>query len=79
MRTHTLTRGKRISCIAAISCAGLLALEATTTMVDAQVFFDFLRSSLIPNMLPFDGSSPRSIAVMDNCSIHHVGSVKGTI
>ena len=44
--------------------------------VDAQIFFDFVRGSLIPNMLPFDGSSPRSVAVMDNCSIHHVDSVK---
>ena len=76
VHTRTLARGKRISCIAAISCAGLLALEATTTTVDAQVFFDFMRGSFIPNMLPFDGSSPHSIAVMDNCSIHHVESVK---
>ena len=26
-------------------------------------------------MLPFDGCNPRSIAVMDNCSIHHVEEV----
>ena len=38
-------------------------------------FFDYVRGSLIPNMLPFDGNNPRSIAVLDNCSIHHVQSV----
>ena len=26
-------------------------------------------------MLPFDGCNPKSIAVMDNCSIHHVREV----
>ena len=44
--------------------------------MDAQIFFAFVRGSLIPNMLPFDGSSPRSVAVMDNYSIHHADSVK---
>ena len=38
-------------------------------------FFEYVRGSLIPNMLPFDGNNPRSIAVLDNCSIHHVQSV----
>ena len=27
-------------------------------------------------MLPFNGSNPRSILVLDNCSIHHVQQVK---
>ena len=27
-------------------------------------------------MLPFDGNSPFSGAVMDNCSVHHADSVK---
>lgn len=73
VRRRLLVKGKRVSCIAAIACDGL---EATTTTVNAEIFFDFVRGSLIPNMLPFDGSSPRSVAVMDNCSIHHADSVK---
>ena len=76
VRTRFLVKGKRVSCIAAIACDRLVALEATTTTVDAQILFDFVRGSLIPNMLPIDGSSPRSVAVMDNCSIHHADSVK---
>ena len=50
-------RGKRVLCIAAIAYDGLIALEGTTTTVDAQIFFNFACGSLIPNMLPFDGSS----------------------
>lgn len=38
-------------------------------------FFDYVRGSLIPEMLPFDGENPKSIAVLDNCSIHHVRHV----
>ena len=37
--------------------------------------FDFVRGSLIPNMMPFDGTNSRSIAIWDNCTIHHVDSV----
>ena len=36
---------------------------------------DFVRGSLIPNMHPFDGTSSKSIAILDNCSIHHVPEV----
>ena len=54
---------------------GLLAVEMTAHTVTGASFFDFVRGSLIPEMLPFDGSNPRSILVMDNCSIHHVQEV----
>lgn len=70
-----LVRGKRISALAAISCDGILAIELTTESVNGDAFFDFVRGSLIPNMHPFDGSSDRSIVVMDNCSIHHTNEV----
>ena len=30
---------------------------------------------LIPQMLPFDGQNPRSILVLDNCSIYYVQHV----
>ena len=30
-------------------------------------------------MLPYDGENPRSILVMDNCSIHHVQPVLDTL
>ena len=66
-----LVRGRRVSAIAAVSSQGLIALELTDGMVDGDFFFDFVRGSLIPEMRPFDGSSPMSIALMDNCSIHH--------
>ena len=70
-----LVRGKRVSAIAALSTEGLVALELTDGSVDGDAFFDFIRGSLIPEMNPFDGCSPTSVAVMDNCSIHHTDDV----
>lgn len=70
-----LARGKRISAIAAISCDGLLEYELVTGTVNGQTFLEFVRGTLIPQMLPFDGSNKRSIAILDNCSIHHISEV----
>ena len=56
VRTRFLVRGKRVSCITAIACDGLVAIEATTTTVDAQIFFDFVRGSLIPKCFPLMGA-----------------------
>lgn len=70
-----LARGKRVSAIAAISCDGLLEYELVTGTVNGEVFLEFVRGSLIPQMLPFDGSNKRSIAILDNCSVHHISEV----
>ena len=70
-----LHRGQRVSAIAALCTDGVIAVEHSVGTVDGDKFVDFVRGSLIPNMLPFDGTNPRSIAVLDNCAIHHVESV----
>ena len=69
-----LVRGRRISSIAAIDSTGLVDVYNTNGTVNGEIFYDFVRGSLIPNMLPFP--NPRSILVMDNCSIHHVDFVR---
>ena len=59
-----LRRGTRVSAIAAMSSTGMVAVELMTRSVNDDVFYDFVRGSLIPEMLPFGGSNPRSIAVL---------------
>ena len=66
-----LHRGRRVSVIAALCTDGVIAVESIMSTVNG----DYVRGSLIPNMLPFDGTNPRSIGVLDNCSVHHVESV----
>ena len=71
--THRfLSRGKRTNVIAALSSTGIIAIEMSTTTVNGDRFFDFVRGSLVPNMLPFNGSNSKSILVLDNCSVHHI-------
>lgn len=75
--THRkLTRGKRINAVAAIASTGLLTVNLTDETVTGEKFFNFVRGSLIPNMLPFNGINPHSVAIMDNCSVHHMQEVK---
>ena len=71
-----LTRGQRINAIAGLSSSGIVAVETVQGSVTGEKFYDFLRGSLIPQMLPYNGSNPCSIIIMDNCSIHHTSVVK---
>ena len=71
---HFLCRGERYNAIAAISCTEVLAVEVRKGSVNGSLFYDFLRGELFPNMHSFPG--PNSVAIMDNCSIHHVQEVQ---
>ena len=67
--------GQRINAIVGISTDGVTAVELTTSAVNTDIFFDFARGSLTPNMQQFNGTNPRSIVVMDNLSVHHTNPV----
>ena len=72
---HILSRGQRISVIAALACTGIIELELIKGTVDSDMFFDFIRGRLLPQLQPFDGTNPLSVVILDNCSIHHVESI----
>lgn len=40
---------------------------------------EFVENSVISNLMPFDGYDPRSVLIMDNCSIHHVDEATALI
>jgi hypothetical protein len=67
-----LHRGQRISAVAAMCSDGVIALEMDGGTYNGDKFVEFITGTLIPEMCQFDGSSPRSVLVMDNCAIHHV-------
>lgn len=67
-----LVRGKRVSAIAFMSVHGILDCKTFTGSVDGELFYNFAQTSLLPHLMPFNGTNPHSIVVMDNCSIHHV-------
>lgn len=65
--------GEESNAIASMCMEGLVALELVDGNVNGDVFYDFVRGSLIPNMQIFP--NPHSVLIMDNCSIHHTGEV----
>ena len=69
--------GQRVNAMIGISTIGVIAMEMTSSSVNTEIFFDFVRGTLIPNMQQFNGSNPRSIVVMDNLSVHHTAEVVG--
>lgn len=68
-------RGQRISAVAAISSAGVLTTDLFYGTVNSDNFYDFARRSLLLHMHSYDGVAPKSVVIMDNCSIHHVNPV----
>lgn len=68
MYHRVLTRGKRVNAIAAMSSTGIVAVDLTTNNVNGDIFFDILRASVIPNMMPFNGTNPHSITIVQ-CTI----------
>ena len=70
-----LYQGQRFSSIAAMCTEGVLAVSTITSAVNRDRFFAFVRGDLIPELVPFDGHSPKSVVIMDNCSVHRVQEV----
>ena len=53
-----------------------MATELITGTVNGDCFYDFLRGTLIPLMLPFNGINSHSVLIMDNCAVHHASKVR---
>ena len=39
--------------------------------MNGDVFEDFVRTTLLPMLMPFNGINTHSVIIMDNCSVHH--------
>ena len=54
-------------------------MYTTTGSVNEEVFCDFLERCVVPLLLPFNGTNPNSVLLMDNASIHHTESVASLV
>ena len=66
-----LARGQRVSAIAAMSNERVLDVKFVHGSVSGEVFSNFIELHLLPHLLPFNGSNPNSIVVLDNASVHY--------
>lgn len=53
---------------------GFVSVQCGTESVNEEVFCEFLEKYLLPHLLPFNGTNPRSVVLLDNASIHHTDS-----
>ena len=58
---------------------GILDLQIVRGSVNGDVFMDFVERVVLPNLMPFNGTNPNSVVLLDNCSVHHVEGVVDTI
>ena len=71
--------GKRLSAIPVLTTNGIEDVYITDDSVNSDVFQHFFCKCVLPILIPFDGQNPRSIVIMDNASIQHVGRIQDII
>ena len=57
----------------------MLDVHITTESVDADTFCVYVERCLLPYLMPFNCTNPRSVVVTNNASIHHVDKVVALI
>ena len=62
-----------------MSSTGLLDVKTITGTSDGDAFYDFVNTNLLPHIMPFNGTNPHLVVILDNCSIHHVPEVAKSI
>ena len=67
--------GKRISAIPVMTTRGIEDVYTTTGNVNGEHFVKFICTYVLPIIMPFNGTNPRSILVLDNASIHHLDQI----
>ena len=67
-------RGKHLSAIAAMHCDGVLGCQIREGGVNSEAFRAFLDMELTSKLLPFNGTNPRSVVIMDNACIMQIRS-----
>ena len=74
-----LVRGKRYTAIPIVSLEGIHDVYLAEGTMNGDRFVQFVQNCLLPHLMPFNGVNPRSVVIMDNCSIHHVDAVTNLI
>ena len=69
-----LLPAQRWTILPGLSLDGYICSRIVPEGFNGQQFLDFIKNDLLPVMQPFP--APRSVLVMDNCSIHHSEGVK---
>jgi len=64
-----------VSAIVEMCCDGILDFCTVKGIVGAEEFAKFVEECLLPQLQPFNGTNARSVAILDNASIHHAEGI----
>ena len=67
--------GVRYSAIGILTVEGIQDSYITSQNIDAEKFEDFVDKCQVPRLMPFNGTNPNSVVILDNASIHHVDHI----
>ena len=70
-----LVRGEHLSGMAVMSVHGLLDVRVTKGGTNGDDFYDFIQDHVLCHLQPFNGITPHSVIILDNCAIHHTHEV----
>ena len=62
-----------------MSSEGLLDVRTVKGTTDSTEFYLFVQNHPLPHMMPFNGTNPHSVVILDNCSIHHTAEITKSI
>lgn len=62
-----------------MSSAGLLDVKTFQGTANGNLFYNFVQTHLLLNLMPYNGVNPHSLVVLDNCVIHHITEVIASI
>ncbi|CAM9496232.1 unnamed protein product [Phaeothamnion confervicola] len=71
--------GKRYNAIAALTTTGVPVPYIVEGSVNADIFLEALRETVIPILQPYNPGASKCVVVMDNASIHHDPRVRELI
>jgi hypothetical protein len=74
-----LVRGVRYSVVPVVSVDGIHDIHIIEGTMNGERFEDFLRTTVLPILQPFNWTNTRSVVIMDNASIHHTDGVTDLI
>ena len=73
MDMESVTCGGERICNCSYDSEWDLDLQIVRGSVNGDIFMDFVQRVLLPNLLPFNGTNPNSVVLLDNCSVRHCG------
>ncbi len=62
-----------------MSINGILECQFHSGSINGEKFYSFVENSLLPHLMPFNGTNQHSVVILDNATIHHIQGISELI